>query len=112
MENTAAESGEEGLAERLVKDVYRELTAALKGASLWDGLDYFEISRTMLKRQNLLFPRFEWLSCAPVTSGGHHYVYVGAVRNGRHNLVFVGRTSNGFGRACEVANLCACQLGA
>jgi hypothetical protein len=112
MKTTAVKIVEEGLAKRLVKDVHCELTAALKGASLWDSLDYFEISMGMQKRQDAPFPRFEWLSCAPVTSGGHHYVYIGAVFNGRHNLIFVGKTSKGFERACEVANRCARELGA
>jgi hypothetical protein len=112
MKTTPMKIPGEGLANRLVRDVHGELTAALKGASLWDSLDYFEISRGMLKRQNALFPRFEWLSCAPVTSGGYHYVYVGAVFNGRHNLIFVGKTSEGFESACEVANRCARELGA
>lgn len=112
MITTAAKIDEEGLAKRLVKDVHAELMTALKRARLWDRLDYFEISTAMQKRQNGPFPRFEWLSCAPVTRGGHHYVYIGTVCNGRHNLIFVGKTSNGFERACEVANLCACELGA
>lgn len=97
---------------RLVKDVHAELRATLMGAGLWDSLDYFEISKAMQKKQNTLFPHFEWLSCAPVTSGGNHYVYIGTVFNGRHNLVFVGKTSEGFDRACEVANRCALELGA
>jgi len=102
----------EGLGKRLVKDVHAELRAALRGASLWDSLDYFEISMSMQKRQNAPFPSFEWLSCAPVTSGGHHYVYIGTVLKGRHNLIFVGKTSKGFQAACEVANRCAHELGA
>lgn len=102
----------EGLATRLVKDVHAELSTALKKAHLWDRLDYFEIGTAMQKRQNSPFPRFEWLSCAPVTRGGQHYVYIGTVFNGRYNLIFVGKTSDGFERACEVANLCACELGA
>ena len=97
---------------RLVKDVHSELRAALEGANLWDSLDYFEISMAMQKRQKALFPNFEWLSCAPVTSGQHHYVYIGTVLNGRHNLIFVGKTSKGFKTACEVANRCARELGA
>jgi acyl carrier protein len=100
----------EGLAERLVKDVHAELKAALRGADLWDSLDYFEISMAMQKRANALFPSFEWLSCAPVTSAGHHYIYVGTVFKGRHNLIFVGKTSKGFQAACEVANMCAREL--
>ena len=103
---------ERGLAKRLVKDVHADLTAALMGASLWDSLDYFDISIGMKKKQNSLFPGFEWLSCAPVTSDGHHYVYVGTVSRGRHNLIFVGKTSKGFQAACEVANRCAQELGA
>jgi hypothetical protein len=102
----------EGLAKRLVKDVHTELRSALKGASLLDSLDYFEIAVSMQKRQNAPFPSFDWLACAPVTSGGHHYVYIGTVFNGRHNLIFVGKTSKGFERACEVANRCARELGA
>ena len=112
MKTSAARIDEEGLSNRLVKDVHADLRTALEEAHLWDSLDYFEISTTMQKRQNGSFPRFEWLSCAPVTRGGHHYVYIGTVFNGRHNLIFVGRTSEGFERACEVANRCARQLGA
>jgi hypothetical protein len=112
MKTTGVKIGEERLAKSRVKDVYSELTEALKGASLWDSLDYFEIAMAMQKRQNGPFPRFEWLSCAPVTRGGQHYVYIGTVFNGRYNLIFVGKTSYGFERACEVANLCACELGA
>jgi hypothetical protein len=112
MITTAVKTDGEGLTSRLVKDVHAELRTALMGARLWDRLDYFEISNTMQKRQNALFPRFEWLSCAPVTCGGQHYVYIGTVFNGRHNLVFVGKTSEGFESACEVANLCARELGA
>ncbi len=100
----------EGLGERPVKDVYADLRAALRGADLWDSLDYFEISMALQKRANALFPSFEWLSCAPVTSAGHHYVYVGAVFKGRYNLIFVGKTSGGFQVACEIANLCAHEL--
>jgi hypothetical protein len=59
--------------ERLVKDVHSELKAPLTGANLWDSLDYFEISQAMRKRLNTLFPGFEWLSCAPLTSDGHRY---------------------------------------
>jgi hypothetical protein len=112
MKTTAVNIAEEGLGARPVKDVRQDLTEALKGASLWDCLDYFELSKAMQKRQNALFPRYEWISCAPVTSGSHHYVYIGAVFNGRHNLVLVGRTSKGFERACQVANRCARELGA
>jgi hypothetical protein len=112
MKTTGVKIGEERLTKSRVKDVYCELTAALKGASLWDSLDYFEISMAMQKRQDALFPRFEWLSCAPVTSAGRHYVYIGAIFNGRHQLVFVGKTSKGFESACEVANKCARELGA
>jgi hypothetical protein len=100
----------EGLAERLVKDVHTDLEAALRGADLWDSLDYFEISMAMQKRANGLFPSFEWLACAPVTSAGHHYVYVGTVFKGRYNLIFVGKTSRGFRAACEIANICAHEL--
>ena len=102
----------ERLDERLVKDVHSELKAALVGANLWDSLDYFEISLAMKKRADAWFPGFEWLSCAPVSSDGHHYVYVGTVSRGRHNLIFVGKTSKGFEAACEVANRCAHELGA
>lgn len=97
---------------RLVKDVHSELRTALRGASLWESLDYFEISMAMQKRGNGSFPSFEWLSCAPVTSGGNHYIYIGTVSKGRHNLIFVGKTSKGFQTACEVANMCAHELGA
>jgi hypothetical protein len=107
---TEVKIGWEGLTKRLVKDVHAELKAALKGTSLWDNLDYFEISIAMKKRENAPFPNFEWLSCAPVTSYGHHYVYIGTVSNGRHNLIFVGKTSKGFQAACEVANKCALEL--
>lgn len=100
------------MVKRLVKDVHSELSAALKDAGLWDNLDYFEISKAMQKKQDALFPNFEWLSCAPVTSGGQHYVYIGTVFNGRHNLIFVGKISKGFEGACEVANRCARELGA
>jgi len=102
----------EVLGGRLVKDVHTELKAALTGAKLWDTLDYFEISLAMRQRPNALFPGFEWLSCAPVTSDGHHYIYIGTVSKGRHNLIFVGKTSKGFEAACEVANMCAHELGA
>jgi len=109
---TAETIEREGLTKRLVKDVHAELSAVLKGASLWDALDYFEISMGMQKREKSPFPSFEWLSCAPVTSGGHHYVYIGTVFRGRYNLIFVGRTSKGFNAACQVANKCAHELGA
>jgi hypothetical protein len=66
----------------------------------------------MQKRENAPFPSFEWLSCAPVTSGGNHYIYIGTVFKGRYNLIFVGKTSQGFQAACEVANRCARELGA
>ncbi len=99
-----------GLNKRLVKDVHADLAAALRGARLWDSLDYFDISIGMKKRQNTLFPSFEWLSCSPVTSDGGHYIYIGTVSKGRHNLVFVGKTSKGFQVACEVANMCAHEL--
>lgn len=112
MIQTAVKIGDEGLAQRLVKDVHAELRTALEGASLWDTLDYFEISMAMQKRAKAVFPSFEWLSCAPVSSAGHHYVYIGAVFKGRYNLIFVGRTSKGFQAACEVANRCAYELGA
>jgi len=101
-----------GLNKRLVKDVHADLAAALRGARLWDSLDYFDISIGMKKRQNTLFPSFEWLSCSPVTSDGGHYIYIGTVSKGRHNLVFVGKTSKGFQVACEVANMCAYELSA
>jgi hypothetical protein len=100
----------EALTKRLVKDVHAELRAALRNASLWDNLDYFEISVAMKKRENSAFPNFQWLSCAPVTSDGQHYVYIGTVSKGRHNLIFVGKTSKGFEAACEVANMCAHEL--
>ena len=100
----------EVLGGRPVRDVHAELKAALTGANLWDSLDYFEISLAMRKRPNALFPGFEWLSCAPVTNDGHHYIYVGTVSRGRHNLIFVGKTSKGFEAACEVANMCAQEL--
>ena len=112
MIGTKVKIDEEGLTKRLVKDVYAELRVVLEGASLWDGLDYFAISMGMQKRENAPFPMFEWLSCAPVTSGGHHYIYIGTVFKGRHNLIFVGKTSQGFQAACEVANRCAHELGA
>ncbi len=102
----------EGLTKRLVRDVHAELRAVLKGASLWDNLDYFEISMGMQKREKAPFPSFEWLACAPVTSGGCHYIYIGTVFKGRYNLIFVGKTSKGFQVACEVANRCAEELGA
>lgn len=103
---------EEGLAKRLVKDVHAQLRAVLEGSSLWDSLDYFEISMGMQKREKSLFPSFEWLSCAPVSSCGNHYIYIGTVWKGRHNLIFIGKTSKGFRAACEVANRCAQELGA
>jgi len=112
MITTAVKVEKEGLVERLVKDVHAELRTALKGSRLWDDLDYFEIAMAMQKRQNASFPRFDWLSCAPDTRGGNHYVYIGTVLNSRHNLVFVAKTSKGFEGACEVANLCARELGA
>jgi hypothetical protein len=98
------------LTKRLVKDVHADLKAALKGAGLWDCLDYFEIAIGKNKTENDVFPSFEWLSCSPVTSEGHHYIYIGTVSKGRHNLVFVGKTSKGFQAACEVANMCADEL--
>jgi hypothetical protein len=98
------------LTTRSIGDVYAYLEVALKSAGLWDSLDYFEISLAMKKRERVLFPSFEWLSCSPVTSDGHHYVYIGTVSKGRHNLVFVGKTSKGFHAACEVANMCAHEL--
>jgi hypothetical protein len=112
MRAAAASIDADGSIQRLVKDVHSQLTTALKGASLWESLDYFDISMGMQKRQNAQFPSFQWLSCAPVTRGGYHYVYIGTVLNGRHNLIFVGRTSRGFERACEIANKCAQELGA
>ena len=99
-----------GLNKRLIKDVHAELQAALRSASLWNDLDYFEMSIAVKKRENAPFPSFEWLSCAPVTSDGHHYIYIGTVFKGRHNLIFVGKTSKGFQAACEVANMCAQEL--
>jgi len=110
MIQTEVKVDEAGLTKRLIKDVHAELEAALRGASLWDSLDYFEISMAMQKRANALFPSFEWLSCAPVSSAGHHYIYIGTVSKGRHNLVFVGNPSKGFQAACEVANMCADEL--
>jgi hypothetical protein len=109
---TEATGSPEELSKQLVKEVHAQLSAALRGASLWDSLDYFEISTAMQKRENAPFPTFQWLSCAPVTSGGHHYIYIGTVCRGRHNLVFVGKTSKGFQAACAVANRCAHELGA
>jgi hypothetical protein len=108
----AVTADEEGLTKRLVKDVHADLRRALTGATLWDSLDYFEISSAMKKRENTAFPSFEWLSCAPVTSNGIHYIYIGTVMKGRHNLIFVGKTSRGFQAACAVANTCAQELGA
>ena len=110
MISTEVKIEREVLGGRLLKDVHAELRAALTGANLWDSLDYFEISLGMRKRPNALFPGFEWLSCAPVTSDGHHYIYIGAVSKGRHNLIFVGKTSKGFQAACDVANMCAHEL--
>lgn len=107
---TDVKSDEGALAKRLVKEVHADLEAALREASLWDSLDYFDISIGMKKRENALFPSFEWLSCSPVNSDGHHYIYIGTVSKGRHNLVFVGKTSKGFQVACEVANMCAYEL--
>jgi len=98
------------LTKRLVKDVHADLKTALKGAGLWDCLDYFEIAMGKKKTENDVFPSFEWLSCSPVTGDGHHYIYIGTVSKGRHNLVFVGKTSKGFQAACEVANMCADEL--
>jgi hypothetical protein len=100
------------LTKRLVKDVHADLKAALREASLWDSLDYFEIAIGKKKTENVPFPSFEWLSCSPVKNEGHHYIYIGTVSRGRHNLVFVGRTSKGFQVACEVANKCALELNA
>jgi|GEM_PF-911502 len=110
--STEATNSLEGLSQKILKEVHAELSEALRGASLWDSLDYFEISTAMQKRENSPFPSFQWLSCAPVTSGGNHYVYIGTVSRGRHNLVFVGKTSQGFQAACAVANECARELGA
>jgi hypothetical protein len=100
------------LMKRPVKDVFSQLRSALKAADLWNSLDYFEISKVMQKRQDALFPNFEWISCAPVTSGGNHYVYIGTIYKGRHSLIFVGKTLKGFDKVCEVANKCALELGA
>ncbi len=110
MTPTKVKTDGEALTKRLVKDVHAELSAALRNASLWDNLDYFEISVAMKKRENSAFPNFQWLSCAPVTSDGQHYVYIGTVSKGRHNLIFVGKTSKGFQAACDVANKCAQEL--
>jgi hypothetical protein len=112
MRPTAAGTDGKVLTKRLIKEVFSDLKTALEGADLWTSLDYFEISLAMQKRGNASFPTFEWLSCAPVTSGGNHYVYIGTISKGRHNLIFVGKTSEGFTRACEVANRCARELGA
>jgi hypothetical protein len=112
MVTTTVKIDEEGLTKRLVSDVHAHLRTALAGATLWDSLDYFEISAAMKKRENTTFPSFEWLSCAPVTSNGNHYIYIGTVMKGRHNLIFVGKTSRGFQAACAVANTCAHELGA
>ena len=109
---TAVGKEEKTITKLLVKDVFLELKTALERADLWDSLDYFQISLAMQKRENSVFPSFEWLSCAPVTSGGNHYVYIGTILKGRHNLIFVGKTSEGFSKACEVANKCAAELGA
>lgn len=103
---------EAGLDSRHIDEVLAGLKAELEVAKLWDSLDYFEISASMRKTPAVLFPRHDWLSCAPVTSGGNHYVYIGAVYNGKHRLVFVGKTSKGFAKACEIANKCALELGA
>lgn len=110
--STKVNSNAKVLTKQLVKNVFSALETVLKKANLWDSLDYFEISKAMQKRQNVSFPSFDWLSCAPVTSGGNQYVYIGTVFRGRHNLMFVGKTSKGFDRACEVANRCARELGA
>ena len=91
MRSAAVKIHGEGSTERLVKDVLSQLTTALKGASLWDSLDYFEISMGMQKRQDAPFPSFQWLSCAPVTRGEQHYVYIGTVFNGRYNLILLER---------------------
>jgi hypothetical protein len=107
---TKVKIASKGLNKRLIKDVHAELQAALRSASLWNNLDYFEMSIAVKKRENAPFPSFEWLSCAPVTSDGHHYIYIGTVFKGRHNLIFVGKTSKGFHAACEVANMCAQEL--
>ena len=112
IKSTKVNSKGKVLTKRLVKDVFSALNTTLKGGNLWDSLNYFEISKAMQKRQNVSFPSFEWLSCAPVSSGGNQYVYIGTVFKGRHNLMFVGRNSKGFDRACEVANRCARELGA
>jgi len=100
----------EKLTARPIGDVHAYLATTLESAGLWDSLDYFEISLAMRKRERVSFPNFEWISCAPVTSDGHHYIYIGTVSKGRHNLVFVGKTSKGFQVACEVANMCAHAL--
>jgi hypothetical protein len=112
MNTSAVQLDAEGPAKRLVKDVHSQITEALKGADLWDSLDYFEMSIGMQKRPDAPFPNFDWIACAPVTSGGRHYIYIGTIFNGRHNLIFVGKTSKGFERACAVANRCALELGA
>ncbi len=112
MITTALKIDEQGLTKRHIKDVHAELSEALRGSTLWDSLDYFEISMAMKKRENAPFPNFEWLSCAPVTSNGNHYIYIGTVWKGRHHLIFVGKTSKGFQAACAVANRCAHELGA
>ncbi len=112
MQATEHRSDGEELTKRLVRDVHAELKSVLEEASLWDCLDYFEISMGMQKRDKAQFPNFEWLACAPVTSGRSHYIYIGTVLNGRYNLIFIGKTSKGFQAACAVANRCADELGA
>ncbi len=102
----------EPMTNQVIKDILSGLRAALKRADLWDSLDYFKISTAMQGKEEAPFPRFNWLSCAPVSSGGQHYIYIGTVFNGRHRLVFVGKTSKGFESACAVANRCARELGA
>lgn len=110
MTNINSNDGKIDLTKRLAKDVLADLNVALKKAGLWEDVEYFELSIAMKKRDNSAFPNYEWLSCAPVTNDGRHYVYIGAVSKGRHNLVFVGKTSNGFSTACKIANMCAVEL--
>ncbi len=107
-----AENGGNRLMRRPVKDIHADLKAILVRSGIYDSLDYFEIATGKKKTENGPFPEFEWLACAPVTSGGRHYVYIGTVCRGRYNLIFVGKTSKGFQAACEVANRCAQELGA
>lgn len=105
--------GEGKLAKRTIKDIYADLKAMLKMPGLWNSLDYFEIAIGKKRHEDVRFPHFDWLSCSPVRGGnGSHYIHIGTITKGRYSLIFEGRTSQGFQTACEVANLCAEQLGA